>query len=287
MRDLASEGPVLRKRLKRLLGQDGRKAAAEISGIILPQLQEVGKLALIGGAVRDVARSGVSRFRSDLDFVLYDGDATSFQNLMKRLAAVENRFGGFSIRYERWKVDIWALERTWARTAGLRNVSRIHDLLDCTFFDWDAIVFDLHTKSIIAKPDYFESLNAFVMDVNLEENPNPTGSLVRALRRGALWQVRFGPKLTSFVRRQLDQENWAALVRLDEKAFTLPVLRHYDPSRIRARLSQDVTFGEKLVSEPFGAPRQQLPLFSDLKPITPSGSSEALESLRTSKMARG
>jgi hypothetical protein len=260
MLELASEAPVLRKRLRRLLGEDGRKSATEIVNVILPQLQEVGNLALIGGAVRDVARLGVGRFQSDLDFVLYNGDRDAFRKLMQDLSAKPNRFGGYSIRYVRWRVDIWALEDTWARTAGVRQVRHIQDLLDCTFFNWDAILFDLRTRAIITRPDYFDSLKACILDVNLEENPNPTGSLVRALRRGALWRVRFGSKLTSFVRQQFDRESWDALVALDAAAFAHPVLRHCDPRDIRERLEVELSWGQRKVTEPFGPPQNQLVL---------------------------
>lgn len=274
MLELASRTPVLRKRLRRLLGEDGRRNAAEISTVILPQLQKFGHLALIGGAVRDVARLGVSRFRSDLDFVLYDGNLSGFRNLMQDLSARQNRFGGFSIRYARWRVDIWALEDTWAHTAGLRQVSHIQDLVNCTFFDWDAILFDLQTRAIITKPGYFDSVQAYVLDVNLEENPNPTGSLVRALRRGALWKVRFGAKLTSFVRDQLRKEAWESLVALDASAFAVPVLRHCDPICLRTRLEQEINCGQTIVTEPFGPPPNQLRLslqdYCDNTPAAPS-----------------
>src|ERR1700691_1233864 len=260
--DLASRIPVLKKRLRRLLGEGGGKKAAEISDVILPQLSKVGHLALIGGAVRDVARCGVRRCKSDLDFVLYEGNAPAFRTLMQDLSARPNRFVGYSIRYPQWRVDIWALEEPWAHTAGLRQVDRLEDLLDCTFFDWDAIVFDLRTSRIIMKPDYFQALASNIMDINLESNPNPTGALVRALRRGYLWRTRFGKKLTTFVKRQLTATPWETLVALDDSAFASPVLRFLDPKQIQVRMAQDIPSYNMMVTEPFGDPPCQgcLPL---------------------------
>src|SRR5271169_5230945 len=161
MTELVRSTDVLRKRLRRLLQH--RREWSEFSTILLPQLKQLGSLALIGGAVRDVARAGVKSFNSDLDFVLYDGDAHAFRTLMHSLGAKPNRFGGFSIRYHRWRVDIWALEDTWARTAGLRQVNRLPDLLDCTFFDWDAILFSLETGAVLTKPAYFTAIEARVL----------------------------------------------------------------------------------------------------------------------------
>ena len=75
---------------------------------------------------------------------------------------------------------MWSIEDTWAHTAGLVQVREPADLLKCTFFDWDAILFDLESEAIVAGENYFQLLAANVLDINLEENPNPRGSLVRA-----------------------------------------------------------------------------------------------------------
>jgi len=87
MPDLTTRRDVLRKRLLRLLGKSDSRAKdpTEVSTVILPQLERVGRLALIGGAVRDVARLGVKNFRSYLDFVLYDGNLSAFHNLMQEM----------------------------------------------------------------------------------------------------------------------------------------------------------------------------------------------------------
>lgn len=91
MPDLTTRRDVLRKRLLRLLGKSDSRAKdpTEVSTVILPQLEQVGRLALIGGAVRDVARLGVKNFRSYLDFVLYDGNLSAFHNLMQEMGAAE------------------------------------------------------------------------------------------------------------------------------------------------------------------------------------------------------
>jgi hypothetical protein len=258
--EIASNPEVLRKRLRRLLGNSRQKDPMEISRIVLPLLQDVGSLGLIGGAVRDVARFGVDKFKSDLDFVLYDGNLPRFRSLMDKLNGKPNRFGGYALRFERLRVDIWALEDTWARTAGLRPVHNLRDLLDCTFFDWDAIIFDVKSGKIIFKPGYFSSLESRILDINLEENPNPTGSLVRALRRGALWGVGFGPRLTSFAKRQLDRECWENLVDIDSRAFGRPILRYHDPKKVRRGLDCEFEFGDRRLSQPFGSPENQLEL---------------------------
>jgi hypothetical protein len=158
------------------------------------------------------------------------------------------------------RVDIWALEHTWAHVAGHRRVGRVEDVLHCTFFDWDAILYDLPTRRIVTAEGYFDLLRSGILDINLKENPNPRGSLVRALRRGALWRVSFGPALTKFASERLAEGDWSELVALDERAFAKPVLRAVNPASLRRGLANIKVVHGRLVSEPFGPSHEQLVL---------------------------
>ena len=106
MVSLAPNPAAVRKRVWRLLGHNRRQDRNELTNDILPRLSGVGSIALIGGAVRDVARLGGDRFRSDLDFVVYDEDRDAFHSLMEQLGGRPNRFGGFGLRYSRWRIDV-------------------------------------------------------------------------------------------------------------------------------------------------------------------------------------
>lgn len=103
---------------------------------------------------------------------------------------------------------------------------------------------------MILEDAYFERLASNVMDIELEANPNEMGSFVRALRRAALWNVRFGSKLTAFSLRCIEEMSWAELVALDEKAFVMPVLRHLDRGRLIERLKSPVEVGAAVVTQP-------------------------------------
>lgn len=236
----AAKRDVLTKRVRRLLGLEGYASAqTEVSLKVLPYLSSLGAVALIGGAIRDVARAGRRGFSSDFDFVIYDSDRQAFIAEMKARDAKPNKFGGYFLSlFERTKVDVWHIEDTWARTAGLASVTGPADLLNCTFFDWDSVVYELGPAKLIAPTDYFQRLALNVMDIRLEENPNPTGSLVRALRRAYLWHVKFGPRLTAFAKRHLTELRWDDLVALDARAFSFPVLRCIDPAVLMERLDR-------------------------------------------------
>jgi hypothetical protein len=195
MHELAEKGHVLRKRLDRLMMREFRLPALsekfpagnhltpkhdlfrstkpEVART-LGQLEQIGHLALVGGAVRDVARVGIERFRSDLDFVFHNGDLQAYVRLMEKLGAARNRFGGYRFDVGRTQVDVWALEHTWAHVAGYRRVGSIEDVLRCTFFDWDAILYDLPTRRIITFESYFNRVRSGVLDINLLENPKVT-----------------------------------------------------------------------------------------------------------------
>lgn len=235
--DAARSPQILVKRIQRLLRLDrGSRDQSEISTAILPLLRSLGSVALIGGAIRDVARAGRRGFSSDLDFVIYGSDRSDFVVEMKRRDAIRNKFGGYALRGFRWKVDVWHLEDTWAKTAGLVDVKAPVDLLRCTFFDWDSIIYEIDANRLLLPEDYLERLQSNVMDIRLEDNPNQSGSLVRALRRAAGWRVQFGPRLTAFSKNYLRKIPWADLVSLDARAFYHPMLQHLDKTSILERL---------------------------------------------------
>src|SRR5277367_6297021 len=113
-----------RRRLKRrvdyFLRSDkrGRGEVARFAG----QMSNLGHVAIIGGMLRNLYLEGTREFVSDIDFVIDGASTTEFERIMGRLNAKRNRFGGFGISLNKWKVDIWPLERTWAAVAGHLNV---------------------------------------------------------------------------------------------------------------------------------------------------------------------
>jgi hypothetical protein len=253
-----SQSENVRKRVLRLLRLDRQYRPNPLSSEVIPALLRAGRPALIGGAIRDIARGGRAAFKSDLDFVVYGSRPTEFRETMRAAGAIENKFGGFGLQIGVWHIDAWHLQDTWARTAGLRDVHSLHDLLQCTFFDWDAIIFDLETRKLISKRGYFSKLSSGILDITLEPNPNPQGSLVRSLRRAALWHIDFGPKLTSFALNSLEQFNWPELVQLDRRAFDYPVLSNLNLSSLKCALRNPKRKGRILTSTP--VPRSQIQL---------------------------
>jgi len=210
---------------------------SELSSKVLPFLTSLGSVALIGGAIRDVARVGKQGFSSDLDFVVFGTGRDEFAAAMASSHSIRNKFGGYRLTCFRSQVDVWHIDDTWAKTAGHVDVREPRDLLNCTFFDWDSAIYEIGTGRLQLPEDYFHRLSINVMDIRLEENPNPIGSVIRALRRAALWKVGFGPRLTRFTKALLLDADWAEIAAVDSRAFASPVIRHLSRSLLIDRLN--------------------------------------------------
>lgn len=178
------------------------------------------RVAVVGGLVRDFARAGRSGFRSDVDLVI-DAPAGTIARLAERVGANPNRFGGYSSKQGPWKIDFWALETTWGRR--YVQVSRLEDVIACTFFDWDAIAYDLWERKLIWSDDYMERLRQRVLDINLLPNPSPIGNLLRAVRRLILWDCYPGPRLKEFIKGHLHDAALSYIQRKERELFPVRV----------------------------------------------------------------
>lgn len=192
---------ALKRRLDRYFWDNGTGEMAFLHRLFDENFSSFERIAVVGGLVRDFAHEGRSGFRSDLDLVI-DAPQESVSRLAARLNATSNRFGGFGCKQGPWKIDFWALETTWARRHV--HVESLSDIVSCTFFDWDAVAYDLRGRSLICSDNYLNRIRGGTLDINLLPNPSPLGNLVRAVRRLTVWKVRAGPLLMKFIGENLD-----------------------------------------------------------------------------------
>ena len=167
---------------------------------------------MFGGVLRELAMFGRRGFRSDIDIVV-DGDWEQVERYLQCIAAKQNRFGGYRLDIGTWPVDIWAARDTWAIRQGLVRFQGIESLLGTTILNWDAILMDWRTKQIICGSTYFRDIRERIMDIVLEENPNPLGAAVRAFRHFCMKDAQ---RITCSAARYLSS-----------------VAKKYTPSRIR------------------------------------------------------
>lgn len=233
------------RRLKRLaqyfLTTEAR-SRTEVA-VFVAKLAELGPVVAIGGFLRDLLLSGNRDFRSDVDFVVHPGSLPAFDAFVSQLGAGTNRFGGFGVCLTSWKVDVWPLQRTWAAVNGHVAVNTLDDLVNATFFDWDAILYSTDTRTIITCPDYFRRVRDRVIDVNLEPNPNPLGNAVRALRYVYRWDAAVGERLAAHIVRHVRDHGWDALVASERRSFRNPVLPMLDGERVAALLEGHIGRG--------------------------------------------
>lgn len=191
-----------------------RRAAGDPLWTLISDINShVGRAVIFGGMVRDFARGGAREFRSDVDIVVESDARSELRRVLSRWRLLgSNRFGGYSLSLGTFDVDLWLLQDTWAFRQGLVQPTGVASLLQTTFFDWDAIAYDTKARFLHALPDYFDRLNSSVLDINLDQNPNPRGAAMRALR----WVsqgVRLSPTLAGYVGQALRHEDTVSLRR--------------------------------------------------------------------------
>lgn len=226
MTGIAETLPVLADRAERFFKRDSIRSL-EIHEKVIQPLLEVGKVLVIGGAIRDLAFFGArDRPISDIDLVI-TGKASGVDSFARSVGAVGNRFGGYQLKSDSLKIDFWSMSRTWAKTAGHVRVNRPQHLLRCTFFDWDSVLYEPATGRIIANPGYLNLLRSRRIDINLMPNPSELGSLVRGLRRIALYDARPGPKLRRFIDEGAQKYQWKDIVIAERSAFHVHFLSNF------------------------------------------------------------
>ena len=200
------------------------------------ELQKFGTVMVIGGLIRDLTLHSNLEFRSDVDLVVNPRKLAMFEAYVEERGGKKNRFGGYSWSSSHWRFDVWSLKSTWAHQAGHVKVQEFRDLLNVTFFDCDAVLYDLQSKRLLTKRRYFDNLQHRIVEINLLPNPNPLGNAVRALRYAVTKDFRWGPRLARFVAQQLSEYDWQEVSSREEKAFGTTYIRRMDQRGIERKL---------------------------------------------------
>jgi len=247
------------KRTKRFFRADTVRMR-ELHKEVLGPLSQVGDVYVIGGVVRDLAFFGADRRPiSDVDLVV-SGDALALDEIAKGFSATQNRFGGWGVKRGGMRVDFWSFDRTWAKVEKHAKIARPEDLISSTFFDWDAILFNINTSKVYARQKYLDQMYKRVIDINLLPNPSPHGNLVRALRRLVMFDLRPGKRLKWFIDDGLRKHSWNSIVEAEMGAYPNSFLvqfksrddfrhrfllwRHLSDSGVHDRRQMELPFGK-------------------------------------------
>ena len=220
----APSNEALKRRLDRYFWSNNTGEMEFLRQVLKANFIGFERVAVIGGLVRDFAFGGRKSFRSDLDLVI-DAPKERIAEIAFSLGATPNRFGGFGCKQGPWKIDFWALETTWARK--YIPLNSLEDIVFSTFFDWDAIAYDLNDKKLICSEDYLFRIRSMTLDVNLLPNPSPLGNLVRAVRRLVIWRVHAGPLLKDFIEQNLDDDTLRYIQAKELELYPVAVSTHW------------------------------------------------------------
>ncbi|WAJ70871.1 hypothetical protein [Catenovulum adriaticum] len=184
MTKIATSSSILRQRIQRFLYAPHNAGRLQVAQLV-EQLSHGGPVYLFGGAIRDFALDGIRYFNSDLDFVVHC-PAPELAKIMRDIKQSHpvhtNKFGGYRVKCDKWWLDIWPLEETWAFKQNWVKLTQPQALLKTTITNWDAALFDLSNQKLLLAPHYFDDLNQGILKLNLSQNPNPQGTLLRLLR---------------------------------------------------------------------------------------------------------
>lgn len=182
---------------------------------------------IIGGLVRDLARGGIGNRHFDVDVVL-NLHPDEVGQIGTREHATANRFGGYGTVKQGWKIDFWALSNTWAHTEGHAELHYPVDIIDTTFFNVDAVAYDLDTQKVIMYENYLDELRARVLEIKLEPNPSVDGNAVRAVRRLKMWNYSCGPRLSSFLHKNVDRRMFKHIIETEQRIYGKSYAALYD-----------------------------------------------------------
>lgn len=210
---IARHRDVLKKRVRRFLESPPteRRAVAQVTR----ELGEVAEVYVFGGLLRDLALYGSSDFSSDVDIVVVPYDEEAIAAIVEKFAFSKNKFGGFRLASSRWLFDVWEFDKTWAFAEKHVQPKSKHSLNETTFFNWDAVFYDVRANQLVCGDHYFEQLASLSLDINLELNPNAIGAFVRALRFIEKDGARTEPRLTKFIADMFESESDSSILLYD------------------------------------------------------------------------
>ena len=199
----------LRRRARRFLSTDlyGRIEVRDFC----TKMSDVGDVAIFGGMLRDLSLEGNVGFSSDVDLVIDSTDLSAIENVISNYRSSRTAFGGHRIQFKRWSVDVWPLQLTWAIRNGHVTGDKLADLTNTTFFNWDAIVYDLSSGLVHCSEQYFDELEGRLLTINLASNPNPEGAAIRALKMAVTKRARLSYMLAEYTADVLDTVGVEAL----------------------------------------------------------------------------
>lgn len=236
----------LKKRVGRFLNSE--KYGRDEVKTFIRKLEPLGQVAIFGGMLRDLSIRGNQDFKSDIDLVIKTSELDKLRTALNNYNVATNKFGGYRIKLNKWEVDLWSFESTWAFQEGLVEGKQLKDLCKTTFFNWDSIIYDLSSGSIHAIDGYLDKINERFLDINLPQNLNPIGNIIKTLRYYELYNAKLSPRLADFIFQNIKHNISKELIYYEKHSHQWPIL---DKSRTLNILNSIKQHQQQFPQQPF------------------------------------
>lgn len=180
------------------------------------------KVYIFGGFVRDYLYR-YTKF-NDIDFVI-DIESKALKEIMADLGEktiLVNQFGGYKIKFDDIKIDVWALQDTWAIQHGYYNKD---ELLKTVYLNIDAYAYDLSGKCFVDKCN--KNGIPETIDICFDINPYEELNLARSIVFSRKYNIPLSSKIVSKLVEVKNNEN-------KRQRFLNSQLKHY--GEIKANL---------------------------------------------------
>jgi hypothetical protein len=190
------------KSVNRYLGHQSRERD-ELRRTLEQIASRLEETVIFGGMIREFALGNTRSFKSDIDIVSRSTAAEIFAAIKDFCPSV-NKFGGYRFAVGTQLFDIWSFDDTWAFKTGLVEGSSLQDIFKTTFFNLDAAVFHVGKRKLLCSESYIDALRSRVLDLNLQENPCPSGMVRRAIRLAIGNELVVTPRLGEYILKNID-----------------------------------------------------------------------------------
>ncbi|MDR4938796.1 hypothetical protein RGU11_20650 [Rossellomorea marisflavi] len=192
---------------------------------LLSNLNQLGDLILVGGAIRDFAFLKSPR---DIDIII-DSEESNFDEAVKRFNYRKNRFGGYKVFLDNVEFDIWGIKHNWAFKEKILD-TQFKNISKGTFYNFDALALNISTSDLDADV-FVESMKEKVLDITLkdeyiEQNPSPEVNIVRAFIIHKYWGLSFSNKVMNYI------SNWSNKMDAPVDILRKAELKHYGSNRL-------------------------------------------------------
>ena len=96
---------------------------------------------------------------------------------------------------------MWSLQNTWGIVMDNKSLSP-ESLLETSFFNFSAIVYDYNNEIFIVGKPFLKFLNTHILDIVYEKNPKPELCIVNTLYYREKFGFEIGEKLSKWLVRE-------------------------------------------------------------------------------------